>query len=287
METIGFLQSFASPALDVFAQAISDLGSERGYIALLLIAYLGWDAKIGQRAGVYLLLAFTLNYHLKDLFATSRPFVFDADVYRSSEENLGPGFPSGHAQGATAFWGYLAVRAQKLWFWVLAASIVVLISWSRVYLGLHFPIDVIGGILIGAGVVAAARGIDRASRRVSIPWWAAVGAGVVLPLLVNVLVPPPGDESGLLMGGLAAFLTAPLFWQHRVPAAWWRRLGMVLLGLVIAFTLLTVSSLVMPEDVKRHGVGGFLRYFLLGYAGLWLAPWLGEKLGLGARAGAG
>jgi hypothetical protein len=86
------------------------------------------------------------------------------------------------------------------------------------------------------------------------------------------------------MGGLAAFLTAPFFWQHRVPAAWWRRLGLVLLGLSIAFTLLSVSSLVMPEDLKRNAFGGFARYFLLGYAGLWLAPWLGGKLGLGARA---
>lgn len=280
METIHFLQSFASPTLDVVAQSISDLGSERGYIALLLAVYLGYDAKIGQRTGVYLLLAFTLNFHLKELFATSRPFTFEPELLRSTEEELGPAFPSGHAQAATTFWGYLAVRVRKVWFWVVAVTIVLLIGLTRLYMGVHYPIDVVGGILIGAAVVAGARGIDRASRRVSVPLWALLVGGIGIPLAANVWVPPPGDESGLLMGGLAAFLTAPVLWRHEAPDAWWRKIVLVVLGIGIALTLLSVSSLVLPEDVKRSAVGGFTRYLALGYAGLLLTPWLARVLRL-------
>jgi membrane-associated phospholipid phosphatase len=284
METITFLQSYASPTLDVVAQTISDIGSEQGYIALLLAAYLGYDAGIGRRVGVYLLLAFTASFHLKELFGTLRPFVYEPEVLRSSEEDLGFAFPSGHAQASTVFWGYLAVRVRRLGFWIAAVVVVGLIGLSRIYLGLHFPIDVIGGILIGAGLIAAARGLDRAMRRVSLPAWLAFALGLAAPLTVNVLAPPPGDDSGLLMGGLAAFLTAPMLWAHRAPEAWWRKILLVALGVALVLTLLSVSSLALPEDVKRSAIGGYLRYLALGYAGLLLTPWLGAKLGLGRRA---
>ena len=50
MSVILFLQSYASPALDRFAQLVSDLGSTEAYIVLLLTIYLGFDARIGRRA---------------------------------------------------------------------------------------------------------------------------------------------------------------------------------------------------------------------------------------------
>ena len=283
METIDYLQGFASPLLDVSAQAISDLGSEQGYIALLLAVYLGFDASIGRRVGVYLLLAFTLNFHLKELFGTVRPFHERPEILRSTEEDLGPGFPSGHAQAATAFWGYLALRVRRWWFWAIAILVMLLIALTRLYLGVHVPVDVLGGILIGAAVVAAASGLDRAVARVDVPGWATAVAGIGLPLATNVWVPPPGDDSGLLMGGLAAFLTAPLVWRHRVPAEAWRRILLVVLGILLTLTLLTVTSLWLPEDVKRDAVGGFLRYLALGYIGLVFAPWMGGMLGLRRR----
>ena len=284
METIDFLQSAASPVLDVIAQGISDLGSEQGYIALLLAVYLGYDASIGRRVGVYLLLSFTLNFHLKEFFGTVRPFHERPDLLRSTEEDLGPGFPSGHAQAATTFWGYLALRVRRRWFWAAAILVVFLIALTRLYLGVHVPVDVWGGILIGAAVVAAGRGLDVAVARFEVPPWAAFAGGIALPLAANAWVPPPGDDSGLLMGGLAAFLTAPLVWRHRVPESLWRRILLAILGIALTLALLTVSSLMLPEDVKRDAVGGFLRYLALGYAGLVVAPWLGGALGLRRRA---
>lgn len=283
METIQFLQGFASPTLDLIAQSISDLGSERGYIVLLLAVYLGYDAEIGRRVGTYLLLAFTINFHLKELFGTQRPFELDASLLRSPEEDLGHAFPSGHAQAATVFWGYLAARARKAWFWVAAAVVIVLMSLTRVYLGLHYPLDVVGGIVIGAALVVAARAVDRAGRRIDVSKALLFGAGLLVPLLVNVVVPPPGDESGLLMGALAAFITAPLILEHQAPRAIWRKVLLVALGIVITFVILSLTSVALPEDAKRHAVWGFLRYLVLGWSGLLLAPWLGRVLGLAPR----
>jgi hypothetical protein len=61
----------------------------------------------------------------------------------------GNGFPSGHTQGAMVVWSYLAVRFQKTWLWGLAGILIVLIPLSRLYLGVHFPSDLVGGYVIG------------------------------------------------------------------------------------------------------------------------------------------
>jgi undecaprenyl-diphosphatase len=84
----------------------------------------------------------------------------------------GSSFPSGHATQASAFWFSLALasrsvpaaaRATRV-VWVLAAVIVAAVALSRVYLGVHYPSDVIAGVALGTGwAIYAARclGVPR------------------------------------------------------------------------------------------------------------------------------
>lgn len=281
MDLIHALQAFASPALDALMLAVTNLGSERAYIVFLLVAYLAVDAKIGQRLSVALLVSFYLNFQLKGVFDTPRPYVLEPAVARSDEAILtgpGAGFPSGHAQGGASFWVLAAVYARRGWFWALALAVVVLISLSRMYLGLHLPVDVLGGLLIGLSLVLAAylafRRLEKLDR---LPLALVLSLGLLVPLALHLLLPV--NDSDLLLGGLAAFLTGPWLVPYRVPSRWWQRALLALLGVVLALSLLTASSLLLSDAVKDHPLGGFLRYLLLGYAGVLLVPALGRALG--------
>lgn len=283
METIHFLQSFASPQLDTFFMLVTELGSSRAYIALLLVVYLAVDARLGQRVGAYLLFGFYLNFHLKGLVGTGRPFLLEPEVARTPAAlpTSGPGFPSGHAQLALTFWGYTAWWFGKRWFWVLAVVLIGLISLSRLYLGMHFPIDIVGGLVIGAlytAVLAFAEPVwvtlDRFSRR------GRALVGVLVPLTLLLVLPPPGLEVDLILGGLAAFLSAPLLLPYTPPKTLWRRVAVALMGLLLVFGVLIASSVLLPEAWKRELLVGFVRYLLLGYVGLYLVPWLAQRLGL-------
>lgn len=286
METIHFLQSFASPTLDAFFRGVTALGSARAYIALLLVVYLAVDARLGQRVGTYLLFGFYLNFHLKGLVGTGRPFLLEPDVGRTPEATpmSGPGFPSGHAQLALTFWGYTAWWLGRRWFWVLALLLVTLISLSRLYLGMHFLIDIVGGLAIGAlytAVLAFAEPLWTGLSRISRNMRALVG--VLVPLGLLLVFPPPGLEVDLILGGMAAFLSAPLLRPYTPPAALWRKVVVALMGLLLVFGVLTASSILLLEAWKRELLVGFVRYLLLGYVGLYLVPLLAQRIGLAPK----
>ncbi|MGL4608791.1 MAG: phosphatase PAP2 family protein [Trueperaceae bacterium] len=285
MEFIGFLQSFASPFLDSLMLLITNLGSEQVYIALLIAVFLGVDASIGRRLGIFLLISFYLNQHLKILMDTPRPFILDPTIARSQAaiDSAGGGaFPSGHAQGSTTFWGLAAFYFRRRWLWILAVTMIALVSLSRLYLGVHWVIDIVGGIVIGIAIIGLTMLVDTfVTNALRIPWWVTLLLGLAIPLVLNIFAPTP--ESGLLTGAFAAYITAPLLLEHRAPKLLWKRVVLALLGVVLVFGFLIGSSVLLPEEFKRDPIGSFVRYLVLGYVGLLLTPWLGRLFGLAEK----
>jgi undecaprenyl-diphosphatase len=115
---------------------------------------------------IYLLAAAgspVLNWLLKAAFHLARP-----DIHRLVVQG-GYGFPSGHAMGAITFYGITAyflwcrIRAPSGRSLVLAVSVVLIlaIGLSRIYLGVHYPTDVIGGYLAGGSLLAACIAVSR------------------------------------------------------------------------------------------------------------------------------
>jgi membrane-associated phospholipid phosphatase len=128
------------------------LGEEQFFLLVMPILYWCVDAALGLRIGVILLLSAGLNDVFKVLFHGPRPFWIDTRVKALRFENSF-GVPSGHAQIAAAVWGMLAALVNRAWFWVISIAVIFLIGLSRVVLGMHFPIDVVAGWLIGALLV--------------------------------------------------------------------------------------------------------------------------------------
>jgi membrane-associated phospholipid phosphatase len=282
VEVIEFLQRATSPFMDSLMLAITQLGSERAYIVILTVIFLGIDARIGRRIGIFLLISLYLNQQIKLLMDTPRPFILDPTIARNQaaiDGAGGGGFPSGHAQGSTTLWGLVAFYFRKRWLWWLAIILVVVISLTRLYLGVHWPIDVIGGIVIGIAIIGLTMLVDTfVTNTARLPWWLVLLLGLAMPLALNVLAPSP--ESGLITGAFAAFMTAPLLFEHKAPKTLWKRIVISALGVSLVFAFLLGSSALLPEEFKRNPVGSFVRYLLLGYVGLLVTPWLGRLLGL-------
>ncbi len=150
------------------------------------------------------------NTLLKDLFQDPRPpieFALDPRVGDSF------GFPSGHAQIATAMWLWLAYEIRRGWAWAVAIVIALGVGASRIYLGVHDLEDILGGILLGLATIVVYRGLVSDALK---PWHdlplAVQAAGIVALAPILYLVWPRAEVPALVPG-LVAFMATWWFGQ--------------------------------------------------------------------------
>ncbi len=146
IDSILALQQFEG--LTGFMHALSFLGREEFYLLFIPLIYLSINAQAGIRLGIILLLGDALNFLLKLACHAPRPYWVSTQVQQLATETS-YGLPSSHAQNATSIWLFFAQPLKKPWCWAGAVSLILLISLSRVYLGVHFWTDIFGGWLIG------------------------------------------------------------------------------------------------------------------------------------------
>jgi membrane-associated phospholipid phosphatase len=161
------VHQLATPGLTRLMQAFSFLGSVAAVTTMCLVAIC--VSLYYRRARTAALLAITmlgvavLDVALKHAFHRPRPTAFFGPTPSSYS------FPSGHAFGALCFYGVLAAilaarvrqRIAKFCLWMAAAFLIGMIGFSRIYLGVHYPSDVIAGYLAGAVWVAAVLSLDK------------------------------------------------------------------------------------------------------------------------------
>lgn len=132
----------------------SYLGTENFFFLVLPLIYWCIDAALGLRVGFILVTSSMVNYVGKLLFVGPRPYWVSSHV-RAFWPEITFGMPSGHAQHAVGTWGMIAAYKKRIWLWVVAIAIIFFIGFSRIYLGTHFPHDVVFGWLIGSVILWA------------------------------------------------------------------------------------------------------------------------------------
>jgi len=126
----------------------SFLGTEDFFMFVLPVLYWCVDSRLGIRVAFILMFSTGVNDALKLAFHGPRPYWYNTEVKPFASETSF-GVPSGHAQNAFALWGMMAAWLKKWWGWLVAALVIFFIGISRLYLGVHFPHDVLVGWLIG------------------------------------------------------------------------------------------------------------------------------------------
>ena len=287
LDLIVAIQGVSGPVLDSIFRALTFTGEEQFYLVLLPLLLWCVDYGLGVRVAALLMFSSYLNVGLKDLFQQPRPYHLNPSVGLSSSP--GYGLPSDHAQSSVVVWGSIAAWTRKTWSWVVAIALMVLVGFSRVYLGVHFPTDVLAGWTLGAALLALYLALQPGivKRLVELSLGAQLLVALAVPILL-LLIHPVKDAT-TRMGALAGMgLGLVLMYRYvsfRASGPWWQRVVRFLIGGAIVFALYLGLSAVFPgEQSALYLVFRFLRY---GLVGLWTtlgAPWLFRLLRLTAEA---
>lgn len=282
MSFLYLLEKIRLPGLNELMLAVTTLGEETAFLVIALIVF--WC--VDKRKGYYIMsvgfLGTMANQFLKLLCRVPRPWVLDPEftiLEQAREAASGYSFPSGHSQTAVGTFGCIAVTAKKRWVKIVCIVIMVLVPFSRMYVGVHTPADV----LVGAGMALVLVGLlkpvvfreDAKFMKCLIAAMIALSAAF---LLFVELYRFPADmdaanlESGhknayTLLGcliGVAIVYAADKKWLNfPVEAKWWAQLLKIIVGL--ALVLLVKSGLKAPLDALfgGHMAARAVRYFLI------------------------
>lgn len=280
MDFLYLLEKIRLPGLNEAMLAITTLGEETALIVIALILF--WC--VDKRHGYYVLtvgfLGNIANQFLKLWFRIPRPWVKDPSftiLEQAREAADGYSFPSGHTQTAVGSFGAIAVTAKRRWVRAVSIAIAVLVGFSRMYVGVHTPADVLVGAAMAVFFLLVLHPVIYGSDGKYIPW--SLGALIVLGcgFLAYVLCIDPSGldthnyESGLknactLLGcttGLLVVYFVDRKMNFSTEAVWWGQILKVGVGLLVVLAvkegLRSPLEFLFGNVLLARGV----RYFLI------------------------
>lgn len=296
------------------------LGSEEFFLVALPMIYWCVNASAGLRIGTIILFTGGINDILKLSMHGPRPYWVSEQVKAFAAETTF-GLPSGHAQVAVGLWGMAAAQIKRPWAWLTAIFMILMVGVSRIYLGVHFPHDVLLGWVIGAlvlwaflrwwDVVAVWAKSKSMGQQIGLAFTLSmiliilgmIGFGTlrgwVIPAgwlanakLAGVVAPSPVSLNSTISSAAVLFgMLAGLAWinsrgGYDSKGAVWQRVMRLLPGLLGVLILYLGLRAIFPrgDDFLSY----FLRYVRFASIGLWIsagAPWVFQKVNLARNAG--
>jgi membrane-associated phospholipid phosphatase len=285
LDVIRSIQTIASPGLTTVMKILTQAGSEYFYLFFLPVFLWCINERFGARLGIVFLFSAFVNAWLKIVFAQPRPYDLDPSLGFSHETSYG--LPSGHAQGTSTFWGLLAPLLKKPLGLILAITIPLLVAFTRLYLGVHFPTDVFLGLALGWSfalinncfsntLVSLLKGLHMRYKLILVAL-AALG--------MNALNMHNTDLSGIFFGatvGIIFMLEKVHF--NAATGSMAKKVLRFILGIVITAAIYFGGQKLAPG--RGHELYALFRFIRYGITGIWVtlgAPLLFIRLGLAEK----
>lgn len=298
MAFLHLLEGLRSPVLNDIFLAITELGGETAFLVLALIFFWCVDKKRGYYIMAVGFIGTIGNQLLKLWFRIPRPWVRDESftaVEGAKGDAGGYSFPSGHTQTSVGTFGAIAASDKNRMIRIVCIVLAVLVGFSRMYLGVHTPADVLVGAAMALVLVLTVKPVIYRGGHTGMKILIAVMLAMAIGMLVYVEVNPAGftDDDvnylsglknaytmlGCLIGVAIVYLIDYRYLKFETDALWWVQIIKAILGLALVLAvkegLRTPLEALMPVYSARA-----VRYFLIVMAAGVLWPmtfkWFGK-----------
>lgn len=267
---LSWVEPLRNPYITPFFENITLLGYPLFLVLFISFGYFFWSPARFTRVAMLLFISGIINSFLKDYFQDPRPaieFMLDPQVGTSY------GLPSGHAQIAVTLWGLLAYELKDKWVTTCSIILIVLICFSRLYLGVHDMGDIISGLAIGIAILALWHiAIDHKiyEKFNSITWLL-----IILLFQLATYISYPFHEGH-----------EPSVWSFGVMTGWYlgssnihlnlkivKKLFVSLLSIAIVFFSMVITTR-YEASIGLIGITGLLVSYSLGLLFAFIVTWL-------------
>ncbi len=284
MELLYALESIRTPFLDKLMGLVTNLGGEAVFIVAAIVVF--WC--LSKSCGYYMMtVGFAgtiINQFLKLWFRIPRPWVKDPNftiVESARAEATGYSFPSGHTQNAFAVFGSPARFFKNTALRIIFILLIALTAFSRMYVGVHTPLDVGVSLIVGTILVFVIypffRDMDKSPKKVYITFSIFIVLAAAFVAFVELYDFPADIDaenyaSGLKNAYMILFCAIGLMltffidtkYVHFPPqAVWWAQIIKVVVGLAILLALKSVLKAPLLALFGGHSVAHGVRYFIV------------------------
>lgn len=281
MGLLYLLEDIRVPVLNEFMLAITTLGEETAFLVIALVLFWCVDKYLGYYTLSVGFVGTIANQFLKLWFRIPRPWVLDKNftiLEQAREAASGYSFPSGHTQSAVGTFGSIAYTTKNKKIRLIAILLAMLVAFSRMYIGVHTPLDV--GVSIGIAVllIVILKPVILNNNRKGMH----LLLGIMLAFAVGFLcfvelfsfpedIDPHNYQSGLknaytllgaLLGLLVAYIVDEKWLNFSTKAVWWAQIVKVAMGLELVLLVKTGTKGVLNQ-MLGESVGRAARYFLI------------------------
>lgn len=250
MNMLRGLREIRTPFLDGSMSVITLLGQEALFIVAAEIIFYCINKKAGYKFLFMFYVGMLFNQILKFIFKIPRPWMIDPEfeiVESARSGATGWSFPSGHTQSAAMMYLGLANELKKRWAYFAAGALVLLIAFSRIYLGVHTLLDVSAALILGVLVLVLVEMLFKKFGERKGFVTLIYGAAAVSSLIFLIIVLGSDKTSevylddvktaasifGLACGACCGSWLEERYVKFEVEAVWWMQIIKVVLGLAI------------------------------------------------------
>lgn len=261
LDILKYIQSISNPMLDCFFVILTMLGEDIFFIIIIGTIYWCFNKTLGYKLAFVYLTNRAINTIIKEVVKFPRPIGYEGIKSNRVETAGGYSFPSGHTQQSTSLYTTLMKEFKKKWLYFIGVLGVFLVGFSRMYLGVHWPIDVIGGLTIGILWTIVVIKIFDWSKDKANPIFLGV---LVIPMIICLLFFQTATyykAVGALIALWIGYIIEDKYINYVSKAIWWKQI----MKLVIGFLGLILIKVYFKKLLPLTIYSDFLRYALMGF----------------------
>lgn len=263
LEILKYIQSFSNPILDSFFEIVTMLGEDLFFIFVIAIFYWCFNKNIGYKLAFVYLTSGAINTMIKEIVKLERPIGYEGIKSSRLHTAGGYSFPSGHTQKSTSLFTTLMIECEKKWFYFTGVLGMLLVGLSRMYLGVHWPIDVIGGLVIGILCTIFVIKIFEWSKDKGDPRLLGL---LVIPMIICLLFFYTAvcyKNVGALTALWFGYIIEDKYINYVTKARWWKQILKLVIGYLGLILIKEYFMNLLPLNIYSD----FFRYALMG---LWI-----------------